>query len=222
MAIVWPCPTTVEQYAAAGRSVEVSRPDCPACCGPMGGWSGYWRTVREGEKDYRLFVPRARCASCSTTHALLPAFCLTNRLFAAETIGTVVDEAIAEGRGVRPAARRHGVIHETARGWVRRFRRRAADLAARFAALVVELGGDLPEPIEDLAAYALLTIRAAFEAASRLPGWAAVGLWRFTSTVSGGGLIAANTTSLYLVIGTRRFMAPVPTETEKKGERDGP
>jgi len=38
----------------------------------------------------------------------------------------------------------------------------------------------------------------------------AVGRWRFASAVSGGRLIAANTTSPYLIAGSRRFMPPVP------------
>ena len=43
-----------------------------------------------------------------------------------------------------------------------------------------------------------------------LPGWLAVGSWRFVSAVSGGRLIATNTNSPYLVVGRRRFMPPVP------------
>ena len=46
--------------------------------------------------------------------------------------------------------------------------------------------------------------------AAGLPGWLAVGVWRFASSVSGGRLIAANTGSPFLVVGTRRFMPPVP------------
>jgi len=46
MSIVWPCPLTVDEYAAAGRAVRVPRPDCPACPGPVVFWSGYWRQVR--------------------------------------------------------------------------------------------------------------------------------------------------------------------------------
>ena len=45
---------------------------------------------------------------------------------------------------VRPAAARRAVPHTTARGWVRRFRRRAPELGAGFAALAVELGADAP------------------------------------------------------------------------------
>src|ERR1700730_8665888 len=42
-------------------------------------------------------------------------------------------------------------------------------------------------------------------------GWLGLGAWRFASSVSGGTLIAANTGSLFLVVGKRRFMPPVPS-----------
>jgi hypothetical protein len=45
---------------------------------------------------------------------------------------------------VRPAAARRAVPYTTARGWVRRFRRRAPELGAGFPALAVELGADAP------------------------------------------------------------------------------
>jgi hypothetical protein len=38
VAIVWPCPLTVDAYAAAGREVQVPRPDCLLCAGPLGAW----------------------------------------------------------------------------------------------------------------------------------------------------------------------------------------
>src|SRR6267154_1249926 len=41
-----------------------------------------------------------------------------------------------------------------------------------------------------------------------LPGWAALGRWRFASAVTGGSLLAANASSPFLIIGTRRFMPP--------------
>jgi hypothetical protein len=43
-----------------------------------------------------------------------------------------------------------------------------------------------------------------------LPGWAGLGAWRFASAVTGGTLLAANTTSPFLIVGRRRFMPPVP------------
>jgi transposase-like protein len=187
MAIVWPCPLSVESYAAAGREIEVPRPDCPQCGSSMTFWSGYWRYIREAGRCRELFVRRARCHRCQATHVLLPGFVIVGRLDVAETIGAVIEEVIAGPSGVRPAAERRYVPHETARGWLRRFTARAKELAVSFAALSVELGGDAIVPDDDAASFALSAILAAFRAATALPGWALIGVWRFASSVSGGG-----------------------------------
>ena len=210
MAIVWPCPLPVDAYVAAGRRVEFPRPGCPSCAGPLVFWSGYWRYVRAAGCCRKVFVPRLRCGRCGVSHVLLPAFVLAWRLDVAETVGAVLAEVAGGGCGVRPAAERAGVPHTTARGWVRRFGARAGELGTAFAALAVELGGDAVRPPAEAARFALAGIRAAFGAATGLPGWLAVGVWRFASSVSGGRLIAANATSPYLIAGSRRFMPPVP------------
>jgi transposase-like protein len=221
VAIVWPCQLSVDQYTALGRNVEPPRADCPSCLVPMGRWSGYWRTVRCLEIDHRLFVPRARCPACNATHALLPAFVLAARLYDVETIGAVVAEVIDGPGGVRPAARRWGIVHETARGWVRRFRSRARHIASWFSALSADLGGEPLAPAQDSSAYALAAIGSAFSRAGDLAGWLVLGAWRFASAVTGGTLLATNTTSPYLFLGRRRFMPPVPKDEERK-RRDGP
>ena len=82
-------------------------------------------------------------------------------------------------------------------------------LARSFAALAVELGGPAPAPLPDPRRDALAAMTAAWKAARALPGWLAVSLWRFTSAVCGGTLVATNTNSPYLVVGRRRFMPPV-------------
>lgn len=210
MAIVWPCPDSVDVYVAAGRAVEVPRPDCPRCGSVMTFWSGYWRHVRAAGRRSKIFVPRARCRRCTASHAVLPAFVLAGRFDVVDTVGAVLVEVIEGVTGARPAAARVGVPHTTARGWLRRFGVRASELAVSFAALAVELGGEPVTPVGDVRCWALAAIRAAFSAAAALPGWCAVGCWRFASSVSGGRLIAANTTSPYLVVGKRRFMPPVP------------
>ncbi len=210
MAMVWPCPLPVDAYVAAGRRVEFPRPGCPSCAGPLVFWSGDWRYVRAAGRCRKVFVPRLRCARCGVSHVLLPAFVLAWRLDVAETVGAVIAEVAGGGCGVRPAAARAGVPHTTARGWVRRFCARAGELGTAFAALAVELGGDAVRPPAEAARFALAGIKAAFGAAAALPGWLAVGVWRFASSVSGGRLIAANTISPYLIAGTRRFMPPVP------------
>jgi hypothetical protein len=176
----------------------------------MGLWSGYWRHLRAAGRCQKIFVPRERCGPCRVTHALLPAFVLAWRMDAAETIGAVIAAVAGGPGGARPAAAGADVPHTTARGWVRRFSARAPELGVAFAALAVELGGQAVRPAADPGRFALAAISAAFDAASCLPGWLAAGRWRFASAVTGGRLIAANTTSPYLIIGRRRFMPPVP------------
>ena len=210
VAIVWPCPLPVDAYVAAGREVEFPRPACPACAGRLVFWSGYRRHVRAVGRCQKIFVPRLRCVRCRGTHALLPAFVLAWRLDVAETVGAVIEQVAGGACGVRPAAARAGVPYTTARGWVRRFADRAPGIGAGFAALAVDLGGDAIRPAAEAGRFALAAISAAFGAATGLPGWLALGLWRFASSVSGGRLIAANTISPYLIVGSRRFMPPVP------------
>jgi Domain of unknown function (DUF6431) len=210
VAMVWPCLLPVDVYVAAGRGVEFPRPACPSCAGPLVLWSGYWRHVRAAGRCRKIFVPRLRCVPCGVSHALLPAFVLAWRLDVVETVGAVIAEVAAGGSGVRPAAARRAVPYTTARGWVRRFWCRAQELGTGFAALAVELGGEAVRPSVEASRFALAAIGAAFGAAAGLPGWLAVGLWRFASSVSGGRLITANTISPYLIVGSRRFMPPVP------------
>lgn len=215
VAIVWPCPLSVDAYVGAGREVEVPRPDCPRCGGTMSWWSGYRRFVRVGGASRGMFVPRVRCGGCRKTDAVLPAFVLCGRLDAVATIGAVVEEVVAGVGGVRPAAVAADVPYTTARGWVRRFVSRSAELAVAFAALTVEVGGEAVTVVAefaDTAGRGLAAIASAFEAACSLAGWARLGRWRFVSAVSGGRLLATNTNSPYLVVGNRRFMPPVPTD----------
>ena len=208
--MVWPCQLPVDAYAAAGRRAGFPRPACPSCAGPLVFWSGDRRYVRAAGRCRKIFVPRLRCAPCGVSHALLPALTLAWRLDVAETIGSVLVEVAGGGCGVRPAAERAGVPYTTARGWVRRFRARAGELGVGFAALAVELGGEVITPLAGAGRFALAAIGAAFGAAAGLPGWRRLGAWRFTSAVTGGRLIAANTVSPWFVVGRRRFMPPIP------------
>jgi ribosomal protein S27AE len=218
VAIVWPCPLSVELYAAAGRDVEVPRPDCPRCGGATSWWSGYRRFVRAGGVSRAIFVPRVRCGRCAKTDAVLPAFVFCGRLDTVETIGAAIDGVAVGVGGVRPAAIAVDVPHTTARGWLRRFASRAARVSVAFAALTVELGGEVLGAIGDGIGQASAAIGSAFELAASLAGWAALGRWRFASAVSGGGLIATNTNTPYLIVGRRRFMPPVPTEGTRREE----
>jgi hypothetical protein len=208
MSMVWPCPLAVDAYASLGRAVKVLRPLCPSCARPVVFWSGYWRHVRWQGREGKIFIPRVRCRGCGVTHALLPAFVLARRLDAAESAGAVIGQVAAGASGVRPAAAAAGVPYTTARGWVRRFSGRAAGLAVGFSALAAELGGEVVRLLPDPLRSAVAAISAAFTAAAALPGWAVLGRWRFASAVTGGSLLAANASSPFLVIGSRRFMPP--------------
>jgi transposase-like protein len=210
MAIVWPCPLSVDEYLAAGRELEVPRPECPGCSTPMGFWSGYERSLRAGGRDLRLWVRRARCRTCESTHALLPAFVVAGRLDTVETIGAVLEELAHGPRGVRPAAEAAAVPHTTAREWWRRFRQRAERLAVAFCALVADLGDGTVAVGHGSVRRALDALAEAFRAACSLPGWQVLGRWRFANAVTGGRFLATNSDSPYLVVGRRRFMAPVP------------
>src|SRR6266498_1550272 len=118
VAIVWPCPLSVEEYQAAGRGVRVPRADCPDCGQPMVFWSGYQRYVRLG-RVWRVWVARAKCRPCGVTHALLPSFLLPRRVDMVEVIGVALERGGA-GAGLRPVAAGLGVPHTTLRDWWRR------------------------------------------------------------------------------------------------------
>jgi hypothetical protein len=211
MSIVFPCALSIDSYASAGADVEVPRPDCPDCSAQTTFWWGYWRYVREPGHCRKVFVRRVACKGCRATHALLPSFLLTRRRDAAPEIGAAIEQ-VAECRGgARPAALAAGVPHTTARSWLRRFRRRAGVIAIAFAAAAVERGGEVVVPADEAMAAAVAAIRVAFSAACAVPGWAGTEPWCFVSSVSGGELLAANTVSPFLQLGSRRFMPPVPT-----------
>src|SRR6266542_2921121 len=92
VAIVWPCPLSVEEYQAAGRGVRVPRADCPECDRPMVVWSGYQRYLRDGcGRIWRVWVVRARCRWCRGTHALLPSFALLGRVLVAGLCALLVE-----------------------------------------------------------------------------------------------------------------------------------
>ncbi|MGH9170151.1 MAG: DUF6431 domain-containing protein [Acidimicrobiales bacterium] len=142
MAIVWPCPLSLDEYLAEGDAVSVPRPLCPQCAEPMRFWGSYRRDVRLGDIA-RIIVRRARCEPCRATHALLPDFVAHGRLDGIEVIGQAVAD-MASGAGARQVATAAAVRHTTARDWLRRFRRRAGMLAAGFSAAVVALGDLVP------------------------------------------------------------------------------
>jgi hypothetical protein len=210
VAIVWACRSGVEEYVAAGREVVTPRPFCPGCGSAMVFWSGYQRSVRVGGRCRRLWVRRVRCGGCEVSHALIPAFCLVGRLDVVDCVGEAITAVVVGGVGVRPVADRLGVPHTTARGWWRRFRIRAAAVAAGFSAVAVELSGEAPGLPAGVDRAALAAMGWAWAAAVARAGTNVPGLWVFVSLVTGGMWLAANTDPPWLVFAGRRLIPPIP------------
>jgi hypothetical protein len=141
---------------------------------------------------------------------LVPAFCLVGRLDVVDSVGVAVTAVVAGQVGVRPVAQRLDVPHTTARGWLRRFRERAAMLAAGFSAVAVELSGGAPDLPTGADGAALAAMSWAWAAAVSRAGSGVGDLWVFVSLVTGGALLAANTDPPWLVFGRRRLMPPIP------------
>ena len=210
MAIVWPCSLSVDEYRAAGDDVVVPRPDCPACSTPMMFWSRYTRSVRHDGLCHLIRLRRARCEACRQSHALVPSFCAVGRLDVIDTIGAVIAAVVGGPRGVRPAAAAFDVPYATARDWVRRFGRRAGQLAAVFAVLFVELSGLAPRPPAGAEVASLWLMKIAWAEARGRHGTAIASLWPFVNLVCGGAMLAATTNPLSTVGGNRRLMPGVP------------
>ena len=190
MAIVWPTELDVDGYVAAGREVEVPRPDCPGCRQPMPFWGWYERDVRaSAEVIHRLSVRRARC--CERTHALLPGFVTWGRLDAVEVIGVAV-ERMCGGVGMRRVAEGLGLKHTTVRDWRRRFARRAELLAVGFCRFCVAVGGVAPRLSGLPEAVAVAAIQAAWAVARRRFGDGVGSVWRLANAVVGTHLLSPN------------------------------
>jgi len=173
-------------------------------------WGGYHRFIRICTCSVRLWIRRAHCRGCGKTPSLLPSFVLQRRLDPVATIGQVLSAATERASGVRPIANHLGIAHTTAREWVRRFNSRADVWSAGFSALALYCGAEVPELVGSVDQQALAAIALVLSVAS--PGGPAGQLWPFASVVTGGGLLATNTTSPCLWLGRRRFIAPVPKQ----------
>lgn len=168
---------------------------CPACAGELAPWGrrGYPRFVRAGGKTTVMHVLRAVCRACGATHALLPSFLCPRRRDVVCAIGAALLGAAA-GRGHRPLAGSLSVPETTLRDWLRRLRRRAEPLRARFLRFADALGAEAPRPppgAEPLAWLVAAIVHAYAAARARLgEGAVADGLWAFASAASGGALLA--------------------------------
>jgi hypothetical protein len=189
MAIVWPTALGVEQYAAAGREVEVPRLGCPACKEPMSYWGWYGRDVRAGRSQV-LWVRRLRCRGCQVSHAVLPSFVAHGRLDAIGVIGPALEAMVAGG--ARVAADALGLPYTTVRDWRRRFGSRAEMLAIGAVRACVALGAPAPRLAGTAVAVVLGALRSAWRAAWRRLGPGVGNLWRVANALVGGHLLTTN------------------------------
>ena len=158
-----------------------------------------------------VWLVRARCSPCGVSHALVPSFLLVGRLSVVDTIVGVV-AAVASGRSLGPVAADADVPFTTARGWVRRFRDRAGVMLSGFAALTIELGGDVPPRWPaSVTAATIVAIVCAHRAALVRHEVLTPDVWAFVSLVTGGMLIRSNTDPPWRVFGSRRFIPPIPS-----------
>jgi hypothetical protein len=189
MAIVWPTALGVEQYAAAGRDVEVPRLECPGCKEPMSYWGWYGRDVRAGRCQV-LWVRRQRCRGCRASHAVLPSFVTHGRLDAVGVIGPALEAMVAGG--ARVAADALDLPYTTVRDWRRRFGARAEMLAIGAVRACVALGDPVPRLAGTAVAVALGALRWAWRAARRRFGPGVGARWRFANALVGGHLLTTN------------------------------
>lgn len=211
MALGWACPLTVAEYAAAGRSVVVPRPNCPSCGRPMTFEGSYPRWVRIFPTTWRIFVRRATCLACGEGHALLPDFLTLGRLDHVEVIGAGLVTGVAPlaATGHRSAA--DAVPASTRRSWRRCFASRSTVLAAGFRSLVVTYDGELPReldrPMGPPALVAVVSLGAAWDAGRRRcarAGKRIVAPWRFANLMCGNALLATRVDLRWELIGMGR------------------
>jgi len=171
-------------------------------------WGGYWRFVRSGLAA-RLWFVRARCVTCSVSHALVPAFALLGRLDAVDVIGSAL-AAVVSGSTDREISERLTVPATTVRGWRRRHRCRASLLVAGVVAVIVATGGVAPWLSGDPERASVEAVGALWAAARAALGGRAGPAWRTWAVVSGGAGLAPNTNPPWTGIGGRGLLVPVP------------
>ncbi len=195
MSIVWAWQGSIADYVAAGREVVTPLPACPRCGQRLGRWSGYLRWLRYPEDERRIWIRRTRCRPCRSSHALLPDFLLFRRLDEVATIGQVLALRATAGVELRALARRFDRPRATLRGWWDRFRARSPTLLAEVAEVAIGLD---PAPLDlrlsgDAAVFEAL--EQALHRAHRRFGAGVGDVWRWWSRISGGKILATNTSA---------------------------
>ncbi len=133
-----------------------------------------------------------RCGTCGVTQALLPWFVMAWRWDEVEVIGGALEMAV-EGWGHRRIARTVGRPETTVRDWCRRFRGRAGLVAGTLLARAASWGWSGWEVPTSAPQRCLAAVEALASQWRRRRGPARS--WLLTNLITGGRLLASNTTS---------------------------
>jgi len=197
----------VSSYVDAGKHVVAPVPACLSCGRLLSRWGGYWRWLRRPEREARIWIRRARCTPCRVSHALLPDFLFTRRVDEVVIIGQVLALRARDAVELRALARRFGLPRSTLHGWWGRFRTRSPTLLAEVLDVAIRLN---PAPVDLL----LNGEAVVFEALDQAVGRARIrfgehvgDVWRFWSRVSGGQVLATNTSASWRYRSGRSWMA---------------
>jgi hypothetical protein len=140
MQILHPFVGSLQQYAAAVADPDRYRPPrCPQCAArhPLTAHGFYHRTLVDGEFDGIIPVRRYLCRACRRTVSLLPEFILPYLRFSLAIIARFLQARLGAGATLQAAAAAAGQLampYQRGQGWVRRFLRQAAAVAAALVA----------------------------------------------------------------------------------------
>jgi hypothetical protein len=140
MQILHPFVGSLQQYAAALADPDRYRPaGCPQCAArqPLIAHGCYRRTLVDRGFDGVIRVRRYLCRVCRRTVSLLPEFILPYLRFSIPIIARFLHARLAAGATLPAAAVAAGqpaMPYQRGQGWVRRFLRQAAALAAALVA----------------------------------------------------------------------------------------
>jgi hypothetical protein len=131
---------SLQQYATLLADPDRYRPArCPQCDArqPLTGHGFYQRTLVDGGFDGVIRVRRYLCRSCRRTVSLLPERTLPYLRFSIPVIARFLTVRLLEGGTLAAAAVAAGqpaMPYQRGQGWVRRFLRQAAAVAAALVA----------------------------------------------------------------------------------------
>ena len=190
VAMVWQTPLGVERYAAAGRALAVPRFGCPSCGELMSYWGWYERHLRVG-RARALWVRRQRCASCRTSHSVLPSFVAHGRLDAIGVIGAAL-QAMVGGLGAGASGPGPSACPTRRCGTGTPFCGPGRDVGRRLCPGLRCPGWPGASAGWGPWTVALGALSSAWRAARRRFGQPVGRLWRFANGLVGGHLVTTN------------------------------